>query len=122
MSDPWCYLLRRYGNETGKPSRDEIAAAVKELYEENLLDMTEGSYEEHGAASLRYGYDEGPMYVLEITRRGKAIWEEWVDQDYNVELCPEKEVTSLPPEIAMHLWEQLAEGKVDAVRAYFQTA
>lgn len=122
MSKPWCYLLYRYGNETGAPTRDEISAAVKELYEESSPSMTEGDYEEHGAASLRYGYDEGPMFVLEITRHGTAIWEEWADQDYKVELCPEKEVKSLPQEKAVLLWEQLAEGKIDLVRAYFQTA
>jgi hypothetical protein len=95
---------------------------VKELYEENVPGMTEDSYDEHGAASLRYGYDEGPMYALEITRHGTAIWEEWADQDYNTELCPEKEIKSLPQELAVLLWEQLAEGNIDVVRAYFHTA
>jgi hypothetical protein len=75
MSNPWCYLRCRYGGDTGAPTRGEISAAVKELYEESLPGMTEGDYEEHGSASLRYGYDEGPMYVLEITRHGNARWE-----------------------------------------------
>jgi hypothetical protein len=61
MSNPWCFLLRRYGQETGAPTRDEISEAINELYEEDLPDMTERDYEEHGSASLRYGYDEGPM-------------------------------------------------------------
>lgn len=122
MSNPWCYLLYRYGEETEAPTLDEISAAVKELYEENLPGMTEGDYEEHGAASLRYGYDEGPMYVLEITRHGIARWEEWADQDYEMELCPMKEVKSLPQEKAVLLWEKLATGKAEIVRTYFQTA
>jgi hypothetical protein len=119
MSNPWCYLLRRYGKETGVPTRDEISSAVKELYEENLPGMTEGDYEEHGASSLRYGYDQGPMYVLEITRHGTARWEEWADQDYETELCPIREVKALPHEKAVQLWEHLAAGEIEAVRSYF---
>jgi hypothetical protein len=120
MSNPWCYLLFRYGEERGAPTSGEVAAAVKELYEEPLPGMTEGDYEEQGAASLRYGYDEGPMYMLEITRRGTARWEEWADQDYEIELCPMIEVKSLPREKAVLLWEQLAAGETDRVRAYFR--
>ncbi len=120
MSNPWCYLLFRYGEERGAPTSGEVAAAVKELYEERLPGMTEGDYEEHGAASLRYGYDEGPMYVLEITRHGTARWEEWADQDYEIELCPMIEVKSLPREKAVLLWEQLAAGETDLVQAYFR--
>jgi hypothetical protein len=122
MSGPWCYLLGRYGDETGAPTREAISEAVKQLYEESLPDMTEGDYDAHGAASLRFGYDDGPMYVLEITRHGVARWEEWADQDYQTALCPVKERESLPYEKAVLLSEQLAEGKADLVRAYFQTA
>lgn len=122
MSNPWCYLLRRYGEEKGMPTRDEISAAVKELYEENLPGMTERDYEGHGAGSLRYGYDEGPMYVLEITRHGTARLEEWADQDYETELCPMREVKALPREKAVLLWEHLAAGEIEAVRSHFQMA
>jgi hypothetical protein len=122
MSDPWCFLLRRYGEETRMRTRDEISAAVEELYKENLQGMTEGDYEEHGAGTLRYGYDEGPMYVLEISRRGTARFEEWADQDYETELCPTREVKSLPKETALLLWGLLAEGKIEAVRSHFSKA
>lgn len=122
MSNPWCYLLRRYGEEIAKPTRDEISAAVKELYEENLPGMTAGDYEEHGAGSLRYGYDDGPMYVLEITRHGTARLEEWTDQDYEMELCPMREVKALPQDKAVVLWVHLAAGEIEAVRPHFQTS
>ena len=120
MSNPWCCLLFRYGEERSVPTCGEVATAVEELYEEHLPGMTEGAYEEHGAASLRYGYDEGPMYVLEITCHGTARWEEWADQDYEIKLCPMVEVKSLPEEKAVLLWEQLAAGEPDVVRAYFR--
>ncbi|EOA03838.1 hypothetical protein HFRIS_015811 [Herbaspirillum frisingense GSF30] len=60
MGNAWCYLEYRYGDSSVAPTRDEIMVAVKELYEENLPDMTEDDYDEHGDASLRYGYDDGP--------------------------------------------------------------
>lgn len=122
MGDSWCYLLHRYGEETGTPTPDEIAIAVKKLYEENLPGMTEGDYDEHGDASLRFGHDDGPMYVLTPTRHGNARWEEWADQDYEVELCPMKEAGMLSQEKGILLWEQLAAGKIDIVRTHFQPA
>jgi hypothetical protein len=115
-------LLRRYGEEKGMPTYDEISAAVEELYEENLPGMSEHDYEEHGAGSLRYGFDEGPMYVLEITRHGTARLEEWADQDYETELCPMREVKALPQEKAVLLWKHLAAGEIESVRPYFQAA
>lgn len=122
MSNPWCYLLRRYGEEKKMPTCEEISAAVNELYEENLSGMTERDYEEHGAGSLRYGYDDGPMYVLEITRHGTARLEEWADQDYETELCAMREVKALSKEKAVLLWKQLAAGEIEAVRPFFQMA
>ena len=104
------------------PTPDEISAAVKELYEENLPGMSEGDYEEHGASSLRYGFDEGPMYVLEITRHGTARLEEWADQDYETELCPMREVKALAQETAVLLWNYLAAGEIEAVRPHFSIA
>src|SRR5262249_45055584 len=48
--------------------------------------MTAADYAEHGAASLRYGFDDGPMYVIEVDRLGRVRFEEWADQDYENEL------------------------------------
>ena len=103
------------------PTLDQISAAVHELYEENLPGMTERDYGEHGAGSLRYGNDDGPMYVLEITRHGTARLEEWADQDYETKLCPIREVKGIPREKAILLWEHLAAGEIEAVRSCFQT-
>ena len=122
MSDSWCYLQYRYGEEKKAPTREDIAAALEQLNEENLPGMAEAGYEEHGSASLRYGYDEGPMYVLDITRHGTARWEEWADQDFDMVLRPMMEMNSLSREKALLLCEQLAAGDIEAVRACFQSA
>lgn len=120
MGKSWCNLIYRYGEEIEEPSLDEISAAVKELYVEDLPGMAENNYEEHGDAWLRYGEDDGPMYVLTITRSGRARWEEWADQNYKTKLCPAKEAELLPQETAILLWKRLAKGKIELVRAYFQ--
>jgi hypothetical protein len=79
--EPWVILLRRYGTETRSPSTGDLAKAVSELFDESIPAMTESDYREHGAASLRYGFDAGPMFTVEITRSGSATLEQWADQD-----------------------------------------
>lgn len=122
MAIPWTYLLFRYGNEVSSPTSEQIETAAHELFNENISGMTEGDYNEHGAASLRYGFDEGPMYVLEITRSGLARWEEWADQDYNEELAPTREASSFTEKRAVELWKALASGDIDFIRGIFATA
>lgn len=80
--------------------------------------MTEGDYYEHGAASLRYGYDDGPMYLIEITRSGKASFEQWADQDFMRELSPSV-VRTVTEEEALELWLMLSRGQVEHVKKYF---
>jgi hypothetical protein len=122
MTEPWLYLLHRYGNETSSPTTADLAETIREIYHEDLPGMTEGDYEEHGAASLRFGYDEGPMFVLEFTRGGIARFEEWADQDYETEICPPKELSSLSENTSLELWVALAQGDISKVRAAFAAA
>jgi hypothetical protein len=122
MSYPWTCLLSRYGNDISSPTTDDIRSVARELFNENLPGMTEADYNEHGAASLRYGFDEGPMYVLEVTRRGIARWEEWADQDYNEEITPMRELSSMTEERAIELWRALSSGNIELVRHAFATA
>jgi hypothetical protein len=117
MSDPWVILTRRYGGDTRSPSAAHLGEAVAELYHETLAGMTEGDYAEHGAALLRYGYDDGPMYVLEVSRLGEVRLEEWADQDFEQELAPLRTMREVPEEQALQLWSWLAEGQIDRVRS-----
>jgi hypothetical protein len=117
MSDPWVILTRRYGDDIRSPSAAQLAEAVAELYQEALPGMTEGDYAEHGAASLRYGYDDGPMYVLEVSRLGDVRLEEWADQDFEQELAPPRTMHEVPEEQALQLWSWLAEGQTNRVRS-----
>ena len=121
MSEPWRYLQKRYGEDVSAPSRQQLGDAVTELFDETLPGMTQADYEEHGAAHLRYGFDEGPMYVVEISRTGEATLEEWADQDYEQELSPAKTI-SVTAQQALDLWLLLAAGEIERVRAVFHDA
>ena len=121
MKKPWQYFQKRYGESVSSPSRLELSNAVTELFYEKIPGMTEADYIEHGNAHLRYGFDDGPMYVVEISRIGRATLEEWADQDYENELCPSKTIP-VTAQQALDLWLLLADGKIDQVRTAFHTA
>jgi hypothetical protein len=115
MDEPWVILTRRYGGDVRGPTAEELARAIEELYVEDLPGMTEADYEEHGAAFLRYGFDDGPMYLLEVSRGGMVTLEEWADQNYQTPLSPPRLMASVPPRRALELWRWLAEGAIDKV-------
>ena len=117
MSKPWVILTRRYGGDTRNPTVAQLAEAVAELYQETLPGMTEGDYAEHGAASLRCGYDDGPMYILEISRLREVRLEEWADQDFEQELAPPRTMNDVPEDQALRFCSWLAEGQIDQVRS-----
>jgi hypothetical protein len=117
MSEPWVILTRRYGGDTRSPTVAQLAEAVAELYHETLPGMTEGDYAEHGAASLRCGYDDGPMYVVEVNRLREVRLEEWADQDLEQELAQPRTMHDVPECQAAQLWSWLAEGQIDRVRS-----
>jgi|GEM_PF-485499 len=117
MSLPWVILTRRYGGDVRSPSEKQLADAVAELYQETLPGMTEDYYAEHGAASLRFGYDQGPMFVLEVSRLREVRFEEWADQDYEQELASPRGLHQVSEVLALQLWRWLAQGEIDRVRS-----
>jgi hypothetical protein len=114
----WLILSRRYGGEERDPSGETLADALRELFVEDLPGMTDTDYAEHGAASLRYGFDDGPMFAVEVDRRGRARFEEWADQDYERELSAPRTARVRSLDEALQLWTLLATGDVDALRRW----
>ncbi len=114
-TQPWLILTRRYGRDVLRPPPTDLADALTELYVENLPGMMPGDYEEHGAVSLRYGFDEGPMYVLEVSRLGTVSFEGWADQDFEAPLFQPRLMTSVSLPRALQLLQWLAEGAIDSV-------
>jgi dihydrofolate synthase/folylpolyglutamate synthase len=117
ISQPWTILTARYGGDTRNPTDTQLAEAIAELYHEALPGMTEGDYAEHGAAFLRYGWDDGPMFVVAATRLREVTLEEWADQDFEQELAPARAMRDVSEDRMLQLWIWLAEGQIDRVRS-----
>jgi len=113
----WVILSSRYGGDIREPTPDQLRIALAEVYHENHPSMTEGDYAEHPNAWLRYGFDDGPLYVLNVYRSGTVYFSQWADSDYENELEPQAEKINVAEREAHRLWELLAAGKIDEVKA-----
>jgi hypothetical protein len=114
---PWVILSCRYGADIRQPSDEDLAGALSEIFHENLPSMTEGDYAAHPSAWIRYGFDAGPMYVVEVRRGGRVQFSQWADQDYETELERETAMDGVSEEDALRLWKLLAGGEIDTVKA-----
>jgi len=110
MSQGWVILTTRYGTDVRSPTESQFIAALRELFDPRVDD------EEHGDAWLRYGNDDGPMFVLTFTCGHTARFEEWADQDFEVELAPPRESAPISDSEALNLWMRLSAGDLQAVR------
>lgn len=84
--------------------------------------MTQADYAAHPEASLRFGFDGGPMYVLSVNRQGSAVLEVWNDMDYEVEAKSPRKLASVTQAQATELWRLLANGDLPNVEAVFDGA
>lgn len=114
----WVILTTRYGTDIREPTSDHLRSALAEVYHEDHPAMTGGDYAEHPNAWLRYGFDSGPMYVLNVYRSRTVYFSQWADSDYENELKPEAEKINASEREALDLWELLAKGKIDEVKAW----
>jgi hypothetical protein len=111
----WLILSPRYGGDVRNPSREDLERAIAELFEEQLPGVGASDYAERGAAALRYGFEGGPMYVVEVDRRGNARLEEWADADRERESAAPR-ARHVTADQALRLWALLAAGDVDEIR------
>jgi hypothetical protein len=121
MTKAWTSLLRSSGSEIGTPTIGHLTDAVAELYQEPIPGAAAVDGTAAGSVSLRSGHDQGPMYVLSISRQGVGTWEEWADQNYEAELCPAREL-ALAEAQALKLLSHIVRGNIDLVRTAFADA
>lgn len=110
MSEPWVILTERYGADIRNPTSAQLSEAVAGLYHETTPDR------EHGSAWLRYGFDEGPMFVLDVSRNRSMRLEEWADQDCEQQLAPPRTLPNVSEQLAVQALEWLAKGDIDRLR------
>ena|SRR5579885_1296580 len=113
----WVVLTERYGEDIRHPSDRELAQAIDELFSEDSKGMTEGGCAEHPNACLRYGSDDGPVFVVEVNRNKAVTLAKYADQD---DIDPLVEATfNMDKGTILSLWRHLAKGEIEETRSAF---
>ena len=112
MTQAWVVLTRPDGRDVPAPSEDQMAAALAEVYSGKTL-APDGS---PGSAVLRFGYDDGLMYAMEVSSGGQVRFEEWSDRDCEIALASPRHMSALKQDDALQLWRWLAQRQVAKIR------
>ena len=112
MTHAWFSLTGPDGREQASPTEQQMAAVLAELF--GASRKTPGHPEPRSAA-LRFGYDDGLMYVAEVNSNGEARFEEWSDRDCELALASPRRMAATP-EQARQLWSLMAARQVSRIR------
>lgn len=112
QSTGWVILSTRYGGDIRQPSQRELAQAIDEVVTDDLDDA------EHPNAWLRYGDDDGPVYVVDAYRDGTVICSQFADQD-DVDPVSKTTLEDVTREQLLSLWKRLADGDIASIRAEY---
>lgn len=113
MTQAWVVLTRPDGRDLQAPSEAQMADALAEVYSGNAA-SPDG---EPGSAVLRFGYDDGLMYEMEVSSGGAVRFAEWSDRDCELALADPRVMTALPQDAALQLWRLLAQRQVARIRS-----
>ncbi|MFA9218504.1 MAG: hypothetical protein ACEQSK_15555 [Sphingomonadaceae bacterium] len=106
-------LTRPDGRDVAAPSEAQLAAALTDVYS-GSVPGPDGS---PGSAVLRFGYDDGLMYQVEVSSGGEVQFEEWSDRDCEIALASPRKMSHLAQADALQLWRWLAQRQVAKIRA-----
>ena len=109
MADGWWVLTRRWGGDMRSPTDAQLQSALDELFS--------SKDPEHPNTWLRFGRDEGPLFVLDVYEDGSIHFEEWADAECEQEIAPTRRLAGASLPVALGLWQALRRGDVSAVRA-----
>ena len=110
MTHAWFRLTDLSGADIDNPTPQQLAAALDAVYAITDAESTLGS------VVLKFGYDDGLMYELEVMSGGAVKFEEWSDQDYELELAEPRAMVNVPKAEAKQLWDNLAQRQVSKIR------
>lgn len=113
MTQAWVVLTRPDGRDVQAPSEAQMADALAEVYSGKTA-TPDG---EPGSAVLRFGYDDGLMYEMEVSCGGAVRFAEWSDRDCELALADPRVMTALPQDAALQLWRLLAQRQVARIRS-----
>ena len=115
MTHAWVTLTGPDGRELASPTEQQMAEVLAELYT-HTNKKAAGVRTEPRSAALRFGYDDGLMYVAEINSSGQASFEEWSDRDCELALASPRRMAASRIQ-AQQLWALLAARQVSKIRA-----
>lgn len=116
MTQAWVVLTSLDGRDIEAPTDKQLAAVLAEIYARNKpRDKKAGVPAEPASAVLRFGYDDGLMYVAEVSSSGEISFEEWSDRDCELALARPRRMTANQSE-ALQLWYLLARRQVSKIR------
>ncbi|WUR15070.1 hypothetical protein E7V67_008175 [[Empedobacter] haloabium] len=111
MTQAWLILTGPDGRDIAAPTEAQLAATLADLYAGHTRAADDGP----GSAVLRFGYDDGLMYQLEVGAGGTVRYEEWSDRDCEIALAEPRQMSAGPDE-ALQLWKWLAQRQVARIR------
>jgi len=113
MTQAWFILTRPDGRDVSAPTPSQLAETLAELYR-GKADTADGS---PASALLRFGYDDGLMYQVEVACGGEVTFEEWSDRDCEIALASPRRMSALCQDDALQLWQWLAQRQVAKIRS-----
>ena len=113
MTQAWVVLTKIDGRDVAAPSEPQLAAALADVYKGKLA----SSDDDTGSAVLRFGYDDGLMYEMEVSCGGEVRFEEWSDRDCEIALASPRRMSALSQNEALQLWTWLAQRQVAKIRS-----
>ncbi len=120
MTQAWVVLTSLDGRDIDAPTDKQLAAVLAEIYARHKprskpRDKVADAPAEPASATLRFGYDDGLMYVAEVSSSGEISFEEWSDRDCELALARPRRMTANQSE-ALQLWYMLARRQVSKIR------
>ena len=117
-------IVPGYGMALAQAQQEQIAAmfdawknrdpdALAEVYRGGAV-APDGS---PATVVLRFGYDDGLMYQVEVASGGEVTFEEWSDRDCEIALASPRHMSALPQGEALQLWQWLAQRQVAKIRS-----
>ena len=111
MTQAWVVLSRPDRRDVSAPTEAQLVAALSDVYGGKI----HGPDGIPGSATLKFGYDDGLMYQVEVGQDGAVRYEEWSDRDCEIALATPRHM-SCKQEDALQIWKWLAMRQVAKIR------
>jgi hypothetical protein len=108
MAQAWVILTDLDGRSISAPNEQQIKDAVDAVYAQKSQSFA--------SISVKFGYDDGLMYEMEVISGGTIRFEEWSDHEYGVELAAPRIMMAVPKGRALELCHCLSQRQVTKIR------